>query len=307
MSPSFRVDARIAEIAGPTHGAVPRDSLLSGGISRSSIHRRIVDGSMQHLGLGVMLTGHSAVTPSVQTLRVAASLLGGHGGGVSHETAALEHRVWDRPSSDLIDVIVPGARSIRVPEWVRVHRSATLTDSDVEVCDGMSITTIDRTLLDLGKVLTPWQLAAVLRETNFQRRLDLDRIEERLRAQSGSSGTPCMRRAIALHRAGSAGTRSRSEDELLRLILASRLPRPLVNVRGVTGIRDIEPDTCWPRHRLIVEVDGGGHLQPKAAEADASRDAALRAEGWTVHRIPAGRVWRAPRAVAGELARMLTS
>lgn len=305
MSAAPGVDARVAVLAAPTHGAVRRQHLTSNGIARTSIHRRLTNGSMKHLGRGVMLTGHSVAEPSVLTLRAAASLLSGEGGGISHETAAIEHGVWDRPSTDLVDVVVPLDRSIHVPEWIRVHRSATLIPRDIEWRNGMSITTIDRTLLDLGKVLTPWQLAAVLRETNFQGRLDLSRIEALLCRHPNAIGMPRLRRAIALHRAGSAGTRSRSEDELLRLQVSAKMLLPKVNVRGIAGVPDIEPDMCWVGRRLVVEVDGGGHHQPMAAEADANRDMVLRAEGWTVIRVPAARVWRAPRAVLRDIAREL--
>lgn len=38
-------------------------------------------------------------------------------------------------------------------------------------------------------------------------------------------------------------------------------------------------------HRLVIEVDGGGHSRDERLAADAARDAALAARGWRVLRF----------------------
>jgi very-short-patch-repair endonuclease len=44
-------------------------------------------------------------------------------------------------------------------------------------------------------------------------------------------------------------------------------------------------DFACPSHRLIVEVDGAGHAHSGQIAHDQTRDAALRALGWTVLRV----------------------
>jgi very-short-patch-repair endonuclease len=98
---------------------------------------------------------------------------------------------------------------------------------------------------------------------------------------NGRHNLHVLTNALALHKAGSAGTRSEAEDRFLARAIKSGLPEPLVNTR----VQDLEVDFCWPDQNLIVEVDGPGHTRPRTRQADAQRDARLRAAGHTVLRV----------------------
>jgi hypothetical protein len=87
-----------------------------------------------------------------------------------------------------------------------------------------------------------------------------------------------LRDALALHRAGSAGTRSASEDTFLRRI---ELPEPLVN----TPLLGEEVDFHWPEKALVVEVDGPHHGRPTTRLDDVRKDAKLSDAGYRIVRV----------------------
>ena len=90
---------------------------------------------------------------------------------------------------------------------------------------------------------------------------------------------PVLRTAIALHRTGSAGTRSGLEDRFLKLIRGAGLPEPIINTRHL----GFELDFRWPG--LNVEVDGDHHDRPRNRRDDRVQDAMMRANGFTVIRF----------------------
>jgi hypothetical protein len=91
--------------------------------------------------------------------------------------------------------------------------------------------------------------------------------------------------ALALFRAGSAGTRSGNEVLFLRL----GLPGTLVN----TPLHGYEADFLWPDVKLNVEIDGPQH----DPDEDAIRDRALAAFGYTVPRFTQEQMRERPEEV----------
>ena len=56
-----------------------------------------------------------------------------------------------------------------------------------------------------------------------------------------------------------------------------------------------EADLVFPDERLIIEIDGGPfHLD---RGADARKEAAWRADGWAVQRLPSNAVYEHPEAL----------
>jgi hypothetical protein len=143
------------------------------------------------------------------------------------------------------------------------------------------VTTVPRTLVDLSDVLTPHQLANVIHEAAFRNLFDEGAVHAAIDRANGRHNLHVLARALALNRAGSAGTRSELEDRFLALTSKSGLPEPLVN----THIEELEVDFHWPQLSLVVEVDGPGHTRPRSQREDRERDASLRAAGHTIVRI----------------------
>jgi hypothetical protein len=150
------------------------------------------------------------------------------------------------------------------------------------VRDGIPVTTVPRTLVDLSDHLTPHQLANVIHEAAFRKLFDEHAVRATTNRANGRHNLHVLTKALELNAAGSAGTRSELEDRFLALTSTAGAPEPLVN----TQVEDLEVDFHWPHLNLVVEVDGAGHARPRTRRDDERRDALLRAAGHTIVRVP---------------------
>jgi len=213
---------------------------------------------------------------------MAAVLWAGEGAALSHLAAAALWRVWRRPVPG-IDVVAP--RSRRARSGVRAHECRRLDPRDVTRVRGVPVTTVARTLVDLGDVLDPHRLANVIHEAAFRERLDLEAVHAAMARAHGRRNLGVLVAALDAHAGGSAGTRSGLEDAFLELVGAGGIPGPLVNVGVRAGGRRIETDFHWPDRRLCVEIDGPGHERPRTRRDDRARDRLLRGAGHAVLRF----------------------
>ena len=89
---------------------------------------------------------------------LAAVMACGSGAVLSHRAAAA---LWGlRPSSTRIEVTVPRGR--HGVAGLRVHHTRALDPKDITVKDGIPVTTVARTLLDLSAVLSASDLEAAI-------------------------------------------------------------------------------------------------------------------------------------------------
>jgi hypothetical protein len=211
-------------------------------------------------------------------------------------TAAVHLKLWRRRVTG-IEVLVPTRH--RGPSGVRVHRCRRLDPRDVTSREGIPVTTVPRTLVDLSDVLTPHQLANVIHEAAFRKLFDERAVRAAMQRANGRHNLDVLTKALDLNKAGSTGTRSELEDGFLLLTSKSGLPEPLVN----TQVQDIEVDFHWPNLNLIAEIDGPGHTRPRTKREDQDRDARLRAAGHTVLRVPDHEIDQSSETVAAGLLR----
>jgi hypothetical protein len=216
---------------------------------------------------GVYAVGPPKLSPEGRLL--AAVLAGGPGAALSHRSAGKLHDI-SRFHPPRIAIVTIHQRR---PEGVEVHRVRVLDPRDVTTHKGIPVTTVHRTLVDLADVLTPHQLANVIHEAAYRGRFVEPAVRDSMARVSGRHRLHLLERAIGLYHAGSAGTKSAGEDAFLTL----GYPEPRVNA----GLHGYEVDFHWPEHRLVVEIDGGGH-DPRH---DGGRDAVLHANGYSVLRL----------------------
>jgi hypothetical protein len=270
------LDALIAAIAARQHGVITTAQLLRAGLGHSAISKRAASGRLHRRYPGVYALGQPRLSQEGQWM--AAILACGPGCCLAFLSAAVHMRLWRRRATG-IDVLVPTRH--RGPSGVRVHRCRHLEAQDVTRRADIPVTTASRTLVDLSDVLTPHQLANVIHEAAFRKLFDERAVRAAMTRANGRHNLHVLAKALELHAAGSAGTRSELEDRFLTLTSNAGLPEPRVN----TAVEEIEVDFHWPQLNLIVEVDGPGHTRPRTKREDAQRDACLRAAGHTVHRI----------------------
>lgn len=268
-----RIDARIAAVAARQHDLIQVEQLLALGLTDSALAKRVARGTLHRRHRGVYSLGSAPL--SREAAWHAATLGCGAGAGVSRIAAAQLYMVT-RSRTALITVVSPRRRTLK---GVRVHHCRTLDPRDITTHRGIPVTTFARTLVDLSDVQTADELAFVIHEGAYRGLFsELATADAKARAR-GRHNLHVLDAALALHRQGSAGTKSAYERTYRRLV--AQLEPSLPNTR-VCGF---EVDCHWPTHRLIVEVDGPGHARPKSRADDARRDRVLRAAGFRVLRF----------------------
>jgi hypothetical protein len=212
---------------------------------------------------------------------MAAVLAGGPGAVLSHRSAAA---CWGLLHDSAARIQVTASASRRgVPE-IRLHRSRSLDARDATSHEGIPITTIPRTLLDLAATIRPHHLERALAQAERLRLYDNRAIADVIARSNGRRGGAALARATARE---PAFTRSELEAWFLNLVRAAALPAPLTNfVLTAPDHPRLEVDFYWPGHRLVVELDGYETHRTRAAfERDRARDAALQAAGERVMRF----------------------
>lgn len=167
--------------------------------------------------------------------------------------------------------------------------------------EGIPVTTVARTLLDLAEVVDMRRLERAFEEAERLRLLDLRVIERTCERNAGRRGLKPLR-ALLSDAQPVVDTRSELERRFLTFCRGAQLPPPAVNVI----VAGFEVDALWPDRRLVVELDGYAFHRTRAAfERDRARDAALQLAGYRVLRLTARRLGEEPAAVAEAVRRLL--
>ncbi len=141
-------------------GVAAGEQLVADGLTRSSIRRLTGRGWLHDLGGDVFAVGHQAMT--ARGWRWAALLSGGPGAALSYWTAAVLWGLLDRdPAPNVIHVST--VRSARKGcRGARVHRPRTLDAADCATREGLRVTSLFRTLLDLASIADASMLARLV-------------------------------------------------------------------------------------------------------------------------------------------------
>lgn len=272
-------------------GVVGLQELRSHGISSSAVKRGLKAGRLHLVLPGVYAVGHP--TLSWQGKLRAALLWCGEEAVLSHITAASVRELL-RSSSALVHVTIPrGGKTSH--KWVRVHHTRRLAERERSEVNGLAVTSIERTLVDIAGEVSQERLEQAVIRAERQRRLDWRALRTSAR---GVRGAKALHAVIAAFDPLAPQANEGIERTFLRLIRKAKLPKPEVNV----WLHNREVDFLWRDQRLIVELDSREfHLTPTAFEDDRRRDIALQALGYTVIRITYRRLIEEPAAVIREL------
>jgi very-short-patch-repair endonuclease len=266
--------------------------MLALGHTRSTISHRLAQGRLHRLHPGVFAVGHVVVPPAGH--RLAALLACGEGAVASHLTAGAAWGLRPHSSGGQHVTVLPGNGS-RSRGRLRVHRHR-LAVEDISVVDSLRVTTLGRTLIDLGDLLPAEHVRrAFIRAEQF-RIIDTVEIDGALDRAGNRRGPSILRGILRAYDPRWQSTRSRLELRALDLVRDSALPQPEVN-DWIAG--RWEADLLWRDQRVIVEIDGDGvHGTPGAGARDAVRDRALRRLGFRVLRAGEAELANPGRLVA---------
>jgi hypothetical protein len=218
-----RADHRVAQLAARQHGIVTSAQLTASEVDRNGIHRRVQAGRFHRIHQGVYAVGHAGLSNEGRWM--AAVLACGPGAVLSHRAAGALWEIIPVPS--LVDVTVPGRAGRKRRNEIRLHRSTTLLAGHCTVRRGIPVTTPDRTLADLRRMLSREEFAEALRKAEYLRLPIGDRLQP-------------------------DHTRSKLEARFLTLCRRHGLATPGVNV----SVGAFRVDFLWRESRLVVEMDG---------------------------------------------------
>jgi very-short-patch-repair endonuclease len=290
-------DRRLGRIAGRQHGLVTHRQLVAIGIRGSAITRRVATGRLQRIYRGVYAVGHLQQTSEARW--IAAVMAGGPGAVLSHLDAAALWRIYDGAGARIH--VTTTARSSRAVRGVQVHRARRLHPDDVTVKDGIPVTTLARTLVDLTDLLASDRILRAIREAEFLQLLDLDTLNAAVQRAHGRGRLSGLKQALGHHTPGQI-VREELEHRFLELVREAGLPPPETNVKIEARGRRYEIDCLWREQRVAVELDSrAAHARTTAFEPDRRKDAALNAIGLRPLRFTWLRVTNEPDDVIAEL------
>lgn len=279
------------------HGVVTRHQLRALHVDRDDVANHLAALRWQAVTPTTVVTYTGPLEPRT---RLWASVLACPDAvAVGSWTALAAHglRGWDR---DGTHIVVPrGARFERVPGTI-VHESRRFAPEDVVSVDGLPVHRVERCAIDAAAWQRSPRTAVGLLAAVVQQRLTTpERLHEQLDRVGKVRFAGLMRLSIADI---SGGADALSEIDFARLCRSGDLPEPVRQVRrtdsrGRTRFLDVEWQLDRGR-RLVVEIDGVGHMATERWYDDLLRDAELGASPGTVSlRLPAMAVRAEPERV----------
>ncbi|HZK50061.1 MAG TPA: type IV toxin-antitoxin system AbiEi family antitoxin domain-containing protein [Actinomycetota bacterium] len=280
MSPQLPPDDQLRHLvtlAECQYGLVTRTQLAELCLSDSAVGRLVTRGVLRRVRPGVYrLLGAG---PSRQQDITAVRLWAGEEAFASHRTGAEIHGL---PGAVPPLIEITTQRSVRSSD-VLVHRRATWPPGDVTVVEGIRVSTIPRTLLDLASVVHLGTLARVL-DATLHRGVSLDSISRRLEATAvqGRNGTANLRKLIHERTDESAAVESPLERDFLTLVRDRNMDEPVAQYPVfVDGHLIARLDFAYPELKIGIELDGYAfHSSREAFERDRRRLTELVNECW---------------------------
>lgn len=259
-------------LAAEQHGVVTRRQLLDLGLSARAIQHRIDKGRLHPVDRGVYAVGRPEL--SRRGLWMAAVLGCGSRAALSYGSAAA---LWGvgRERRDLVEVSA-GSYGVRQRPCVHIYRRSNLRAAEIVVRDGIPVTSVVRTLIDVAGRLDRAVLERAVNEADRLGLIDPEALLDALALHPGKRGVRPLRELVGERTFRL--TDSELERRFLRLVLEAGLPTPLTQQR----LNGFKVDFLWPDLKLVVETDGLRYHRTASQQAkDHRRDQAHLAAGYT--------------------------
>lgn len=271
-------DVRPVEIAKRQDGVFARWQLIAAGMTVDAANAWVA--GLRSIHDGVHVTGWGEVT---ERQRWWAAILTAPATVLSHAAAAALHGLRSPPP--VPTVTRRGTRGRKHSEGVLVLYSSTLAGNVGEV-DGILVTTVERTIIDLWPHLGRRARDKLLREAFRLRLTTGPDMLAAIRRHRGRRGVASLRVAVeALCVLQLERCKSDAEAMAVVLIAERRREPPDVNVE----IAGEEADLSWAQHRVIIELDGPQfHV---LRDSDLRKQRTWEAAGWEVRRSPTDAVF----------------
>jgi hypothetical protein len=282
-------------LAARQYGVVATRQLAVLGYSKSSVAKAAKTGRLHRVHRGVYVVGyrrlswHGRCMAAVLALdpSVASPLSAGWLWGLLRSQPGTVHLTSRSPR--------PGKRSFVV------HRS-DLAAVDRAIKDGIPVTSLSRTILDLAVDSHPKTVARQIERADEAKVFDLREMRGLLDRSKGHRGEPKVRAALDTYRPERKFTRSGFERRFLEVVREPGLPEPAMNV----FVAGHELDAYWEEARFGAELDTyETHGSRLSFEDDRVRDDDFLLAGIDTTRVTETRLERKPDAVVESLRRHL--
>lgn len=263
-------------------GALSHSDASAAGLSDEQIHHRCAVGTWLRKVIGVYVVAGSPDTPRQRAWIAYLATLAA-GGVLSFITAAALHGLL--PYSAIPHVTVPPGASGRC-RAAKVHR-ARIPARDCVWRDGLRVTSVSRTIVDLAGVLDRATLEEVVDVALCRRLATRESILAALRRAGKRCRGATMLRAVLEVWSERIEPGSVAEVRVLRQLAE-------LGVSGVVTQHEVYDelgrfvarlDVADPERRFALEYDGVEPHNPRHWDRDEPRYAALRALGWRVDGI----------------------
>lgn len=296
--------SRIARSAAQHHGVLLPDMLDAAGATARQRQSRVRAGEWRRLESGVLVL---AGVPETTGMLATATLAKLPHAVLSHDTAGWVHHV-EQVDERSIHAIVEAGTTSRC-SGTTVHRSP-LQPVDVTRRLGFRVTTLERTLVDLGSTMSERNLLRAVEACLISRATTFERLEATFARLGGRGrgGTARCGRVLA-RLDGNPPSESELESMFLELLDRAALPRPALQVAidGVTGEKG-RVDALYIDSGVIVELDGRRfHARIEAFERVRRRDQQAIRRGYRPLRFTHRQVTRDPQDVIDVLADVLAA
>jgi predicted transcriptional regulator of viral defense system/very-short-patch-repair endonuclease len=275
----------LADLAKQQHGVVSARQMLELGYARATLGVWAQAGKLHRIHRGVFAVGHE---PLSWEGRLVAAVLANEPAVASHKTAAW---IWEllrwRPGG--FHLSAPTRRHRREP--IVVH-FARLAPEDRAIVDGIPVTSLARTMLDLAPTEPTRRLHQMMDRAEERKTFDLRRFDRLLARAGGHPGRVKLRDALDTFKPEHVVLRSDLERRFHTLVIAAGLPTPQTNV----VVEGYELDCYWEAEGFAVELDVyATHGSPLSFEADREREDDLLLAGIELIRVTGIRLDREPR------------
>jgi hypothetical protein len=281
------LDRALAATAERQHGVFAVEHLDALGFTRHQRQSRVERGLWLALYAGVYRMAGAPVTWRGDLL--GAVLAGGPQAVASHRSGSC---VWGVDGGDrrLQEILCPRWRRDQHPGLI-VHESKVLDARDVTVIDAIPVTTIERTLLDLGAVRHPLTVERAVETALRMELTTLPALRSTVRrlGRRGRNGAGVLRRILDERDPQRRLTESTMEMRMLQVLRANGLPLPVVQFEiWYQGRFIARVDAAYPDLRIALEYESFEWHMGKAAHI---RDNARRNAIVGAHWAPISVTW----------------
>jgi very-short-patch-repair endonuclease len=276
-------------------GVAAYDQLLERGLSRRHLSVLIAEGLLVREGRWLLVDTHrqDGTDPDGEWKRrlysalLCRSVTKRKGMVAFRRTAAT---LWglDGATRDIIEFAVVSGRSEPGPGAVHIVRP--FCPGDLAELDGLAITSVTRTLLDLGQVVGADVIERATESALRHSHVTVGSLDRALQSLPNLSWTYALRGFLRNRPPGLTPTESDAETLFVQLARNAGLPEPRRQFHVPTADGLLRLDFAWPTSRLAVEIDGAAvHATREALARDLRRQnrlmLSLTAASWALLRF----------------------